>query len=125
MPGAHKNETLLMADVGRKALRQVEVVVTHLLEAHVPEPRGRELAHLLSSGVWTHDHPLMAAELEQLGLPVKFGVPDEERTLMNLYPQPRGRQESVESFPDAPLVPGLPPGRDGSRPQRAPARAAR
>jgi hypothetical protein len=43
--------------------------------------------------VWTHDHPLMAAELEQLGLPVKFGVPDEERTLMNLYSQPRGRQD--------------------------------
>jgi hypothetical protein len=31
LPGAHKEETLLMADVGRKALRQVEVV-THLLE---------------------------------------------------------------------------------------------
>ncbi|MGZ4303030.1 MAG: SDH family Clp fold serine proteinase [Gaiellaceae bacterium] len=125
LPGMHKDETLILANVGRKALRQVEVVVMHLLERHLPEVRARELAHLLSSGVWTHDHPLMATELEQLGLPVKFGVPDEERALMNLYPQPRGRQESVESFPDAPLVPGLPPGRDGSRPQRAPARAAR
>jgi ClpP class serine protease len=125
MPGEHKDETLIMADVGRKALRQVEVVVTQLLQEHMPEPRAREVARLLSSGVWTHDHPLMAAELEQLGLPVKFGVPDEERALMNLYPQPRGRQESVESFPEAPIVPGLPPGRDGSRPQRAPARAAR
>src|SRR4051794_16763532 len=125
LPGAHKDETLILADVGRKALRQVEVVVGNLLERHLPEAQARELAHLLSSGVWTHDHPLMATELEQLGLPVKFGVPDEERTLMNLYPQPRGRQESVESFPEAPIVPGLPPGRDGSRPQRAPARAAR
>jgi ClpP class serine protease len=125
MPGEHKDETLIMADVGRKALRQVEAVVTQLLQEHTPELRAREVARLLSSGVWTHDHPLMAAELEQLGLPVKFGVPDEERALMNLYPQPRGRQESVESFPEAPIVPGLPPGRDGSRPQRAPARAAR
>jgi ClpP class serine protease len=125
MPGEHKDETLIMADVGRKALRQVEAVVTQLLQEHTPELRAREVARLLSSGVWTHDYPLMAAELEQLGLPVKFGVPDEERALMNLYPQPRGRQESVESFPDAPIVPGLPPGRDGSRPQRAPARAAR
>jgi ClpP class serine protease len=125
LPGAHKDETLILANVGRKALRQVEVVVMHLLERHLPEARARELAHLLSSGVWTHDHPLMATELEQLGLPVKFGVPDEERALMNLYPQPRGRQESVESFPDAPILPGLPPGRDGSRPQRAPARAGR
>mgnify|MGYP003694757511 CR=1 FL=1 len=44
---------------------------------------------------------------------------------MNLYPQPRGRQESRRELPEAPLVPGLPPGRDGSRRQRAPARAAR
>jgi hypothetical protein len=96
-------------------LRQVEVVVTQLLEEHMPEPRAREVAHLLSSGVWTHDHPLMAAELEQLGLPVKFGVPEEERTLMNLYPQPRGRQDSVEAYPEAPIVPGLPPGRESPR----------
>jgi len=46
---------------------------------------------------------------------VKFGVPHEERTLMNLYPQPRGRQDSVEAYPEAPIVPGLPPGRDAPR----------
>ena len=122
LPGPHKDETLIMADVGRKALRQVEVVVRHLLERHMPAQRAEEVAHLMASGVWTHDHPLMADELEQLGLPVKFGVPEEERSLMNLYPQPRGRQESVESFPDTPLVPGVPPGRNGSR-RRAPAGA--
>jgi hypothetical protein len=106
-------------------LRQVEVVVTHLLEERMPEPRARELAHLLSSGVWTHDHPLMATELEQLGLPVRFGVPDEERTLMNLYPQPRGRQDSVEAFPETPIVPGLPPGRDKPRRRRDASAGAR
>jgi len=46
---------------------------------------------------------------------VKFGVPDEERTLMNLYPQPRTRQDSVETFPEAPIVQGLPPGREEPR----------
>jgi Serine dehydrogenase proteinase len=116
LPGEHKRETLILADVGRKALRQVEVVVSRLLEERMPEPPAREVAHLLSSGVWTHDHPLMAAELEQLGLPVKLGVPEEERALMNLYPQPRGRQDSVEAYPEAPIVPGLPPGRE--RPRR-------
>ena len=68
----------------------------------------------------------MAAELEQLGLPVEFGAPEEERALMNLYPQPRGRQDSVEAYPEAPIVPGLPPGREGPRNGReriAPARA--
>jgi ClpP class serine protease len=123
LPGEHKDETLILADVGRKALRQVEVVVTQLLEEHMPEPRAREVAHLLSSGVWTHDHPLMAAELEQLGLPLRFGVPEEERALMNLYPQPRGRQDSVEAYPEAPIVPGLPPGRDKPRQRHLPAGA--
>ncbi|GAC1471193.1 MAG: hypothetical protein PVS2B1_13020 [Candidatus Dormibacteraceae bacterium] len=53
--------------------------------------RAGELAELLSTGVWTHDHTLMAADLEQLGLPVKVGVPAEERALMDPYLQPRGR----------------------------------
>ncbi len=67
----------------------------------------------------------MATELEQLGLPVKFGLPDEERTLLNLYPQPRGRQDSVEAFPVAPVVPGLPPGREKRRAREVPAGARR
>ena len=98
LPGEHKDETLILANVGRKALRQVEVVVSPA-RAALARGAGAGARAPLSSGVWTHDHPLMATELEQLGLPVKFGVPDEERALMNLYPQPRGRQESVESFP--------------------------
>lgn len=117
MPGRHDDQTLLLADVGRKALRQVEVVTTHLLERHFDPKRARELAHLLSSGVWTHDHPLMAAQLEQLGLPVRLGVPPEERALLDLYPQPRGRQASVEYAPGH-HAPGLPGGRELPRPRR-------
>jgi hypothetical protein len=51
---------------------------------------------LLSTGVWTHDHPLLAPKLEELGLPVKVSVPAEERALMDYYPQPRGRGAGVE-----------------------------
>ena len=102
MPGDHEDQTLLMADVGRKALRQVEALATGLLERRMEATRAHDLAHLLSSGVWTHDHPLMATELERLGLPVKVGVPNEERTLMNLYPQPRGREAAVEYVPGPP-----------------------
>jgi ClpP class serine protease len=125
LPGPHKDETLLLADVGRKALRQVEVVVTSLLERTMEPVRARDVARLMATGVWTHDHPLMAPVLEQLGLPVKIGVPTEERALMNLYPQPRGRQEAVEWFPDRPLVPGLPPGREAPRRREAPASAGK
>jgi ClpP class serine protease len=99
MPGRHDDQTLLLADVGRKALRQVKLTVKQLFEKRMDPVRADELAELLSSGVWTHDHALMASDLEQLGLPVKVGVPLEERALMDLYPQPRGRQTSVEYVP--------------------------
>jgi ClpP class serine protease len=118
MPGRHDDQTLILADIGRKALSQVEAVVTELLERHMELSRAREVAHLLASGVWTHDHPLMAHELAQLGLPVRVGVPPEERALMELYPQPRGREAAVEYVPGRPLPPGLPPGRDTPRRRR-------
>src|SRR2546421_12041202 len=111
-PGRHSDQTLLLADVGRKALRQVEATVVELLQKHMDPVRAREVARLLATGVWTHDHPLMAPELEQLGLPVKVGVPAEERTLMDLYPQPRGREASVEYVPGPQLPPLLPPRHD-------------
>ena len=73
-PGRHDDQTLLLADVGGKAIRQVESLAQYLLEPRFePEARARDLAHLLSTGVWTHDHPLMAADLEKLGLPVRSG----------------------------------------------------
>jgi ClpP class serine protease len=99
MPGQHEDQTLLLADIGRKALRQVQLTVEGLLAKHMDPTRAKEVAEILSSGVWTHDHPLMAPELDQLGLPVKVGVPLEERALLDLYPQPRGRQSSVEYIP--------------------------
>ena len=109
LPGQHDDQTLLMADVGRKALRQVKVTVKSLLQKRMDPERAEEVAELLSQGVWTHDNALMAPELEQLGLPVKVGVPAEERSLLDLYPQPRGRQASVEYVP-GPRFP-MPPGR--------------
>jgi ClpP class serine protease len=115
LPGTHDDQTLLMADLSRKALRQVTGLTRALLVKHMEPARADDLANLLSTGVWTHDHPLMAAELEQLGLPVRVGVPDEERTLMDLYPQPRGRTESVEYVPGPQLPPALPRGRNVSR----------
>jgi ClpP class serine protease len=110
-PGEHDDQTLIMADVGTKAILQVEGFVTRLLVRRMPQDRARDAARLLSTGVWTHDHPLLVAELAALGLPVKVGVPQAERELMELYPQPRGRTPAVEYVPGPP-VPGLPSRRD-------------
>jgi ClpP class serine protease len=121
-PGDHDDQTLIMADVARKALVQVEGFAGRLLERHMPPVRAREVAHMLASGMWTHDHPLQVAELRALGLPVTVGVPAEERELMKLYPQPRGRTPAVEYVP-GPAEPTLPARRELPRGRRAPAAA--
>jgi ClpP class serine protease len=99
LPGQHDDQTLLMADVGRKAIYQTEDFTRRMLERHMTAAQARDVAHLLATGVFTHDHPLQARELTELNLPVKVGVPAEERELMLLYPQPRGRTPAVEYVP--------------------------
>jgi ClpP class serine protease len=119
-PGTHKDETLILGDVSRKAIRQVQALLTRLLERQMAPERAKDVASLLSRGAWTHDHPLMATDLEQLGFPVKIGVDAQERELMELYPQPRGRQSAVEYFPGTPgPPPGTPPGRERPRGSRS------
>ena len=112
MPGDHEDRTLLMADLGRKAIVQVKGFTARLLEPRLGRERAAEVAHLLTTGTWTHDHPLQSPELKALGLPVRVGVGDAESRLMTLYPQPRGRTPAVEYVPGpSPATPGLPPGR--------------
>jgi ClpP class serine protease len=110
-PGDHEDRTLIMADVGRKAIIQVEGFVARMLERRMEPARAREVARLMASGTWTHDHPLEVRELSALGLPVTVGVPELERGLMSLYPQPRGRTPAVEYSP-GPATPTLPPRRE-------------
>ena len=121
-PGQHTDETLILADVSRKAIHQVQVFAQQLLEKRMDRAQAREVARVLSTGLWTHDHPLMPRDLEGLRLPITVGVPDEERELLQLYPQPRGRQSGVEYVPGQPPRPGLPPGREVPRPRPRPAR---
>jgi hypothetical protein len=70
--------------------------------------QAKEVARILSTGTWTHDHLLGREELEALGLPIKISVPPLVRELMRLYPQPRGRQASVEYMPSPPRAPSGP-----------------
>jgi ClpP class serine protease len=107
LPGDHDDATLLRADIGRKALVQVEAFVAELLERHLEPDKARDVAHVLASGVWTHDHPLLPGDLHAYGLPARVGVPQRERDLMQLYPQPTGRRPSVE-YVAGPDRPGLP-----------------
>jgi ClpP class serine protease len=119
-PGRHSDQTLILADVSRKAIAQVESFTRRMLERHLEPDRARDAAHLLATGTWTHDHPLQVAELRALGLPVTVGLGADERELMTLYPQPRGRQPAVEYVPGVPERPSLPGRREAPSPARAP-----
>ncbi|MEA2272721.1 MAG: hypothetical protein QOI98_1429 [Solirubrobacteraceae bacterium] len=110
-PGDHEDRTLIMADIGRKAIAQVEGFASRLLARRMPAEQAARTARVMATGTWTHDHPLQAPELLALGLPVRVGVPEEERALMALYPQPRGRTPAVEYAPGPP-APTLPPRRE-------------
>ena len=94
------DETLLLADVGRKAVAQVGDAARNLLAKHVPAEQAQAIADKLASGTWTHDYPIMAAEAKELGLPVSTEMPEAVLELMTLFPQPvRTQGGGVEYLP--------------------------
>ena len=97
--GEVEDETLILADLGRKAMAQVERSVAALLERHMTIPKAKRLAHLLASGVWTHDYPISAEEAQGMGLPVTADMPDAVLDLLTLYPQPVRQAGGVEFLP--------------------------
>jgi ClpP class serine protease len=116
VPQRHDDQFLILADQSRKAIAQLESFTRRLLDRHMAPERAAEVAKLLATGTWTHDHPLQRRELEALGLPVTIGVGEEERELMRLYPQPRGRMPAVEYAPSSPPDrPGMPRRRTAGR----------
>src|ERR1700731_5126480 len=69
------DKTLILADVGRKAITQVKKSAYELLEDRVPKDRADELAAKLSEGTWTHDYPISATEAKAFGLNVSTDIP--------------------------------------------------
>ena len=93
------DQTLILADVAEKALRQVKTTVKNLLKKHMPEEKAEEVATLLSQGTWTHDYPIDVEQARSLGLPVSTEMPIEVYELMELYPQAQGQRPSVQYVP--------------------------
>ncbi len=90
--------TLVLADVSEKALAQVRRGAVELLTPRLDLASAEALADKLAGGHWTHDYALTATEAQQLGLPVKVGMPKTVLELMKLYPQPI-TQSAVEFLP--------------------------
>jgi len=97
-----EDETLILADLSRKALDQVHKSATELLVRHMARPEAEALAAKLSSGTWTHDYPIDAAEAKAMGLPVSLDMPDDVMELMTLYPQAVRQGRGVEYLPQLP-----------------------
>ncbi|MFN5714034.1 MAG: SDH family Clp fold serine proteinase [Bradyrhizobium sp.] len=94
------DQTLVLADVGRKAIAQVKAAAKELLTYKMPEDTAEALAEKLSTGQWTHDYPISPTEAKDLGLPVSTNMPDAVLELMTLYPQPvRSQGGGVEYLP--------------------------
>ncbi|MCV2863142.1 SDH family Clp fold serine proteinase [Albidovulum sediminicola] len=93
------DETLILADVGQKALDQVRRAATEILSAQMPEEKAAGIAELLSSGTWTHDYPISAREAQEIGLNVVTEMPEDVLTMMMLYPQPLRQSGGVEFLP--------------------------
>jgi ClpP class serine protease len=100
------DQTLIQADIARKAINQVQSTLKRILSARgqMDEKEAEELARTLSSGHWTHDYPITVKEASRLGLAISTEMPVEVYNLMNLYPQTSQRRPSVEYIP-MPYVP--------------------
>lgn len=98
------DQTLITADLARKALAQVQRFVRSLLEDAIPQPKINpenieRIIQRLTTGQVTHDYPVTIEEAREMGLPVTAGLPMDIYTLMELYPQPMMGRPSVQYIP--------------------------
>lgn len=94
-----EDETLIMADIAEKAIRQVKTTVIELLSDRMGAEEAERIASVLATGVWTHDYPISVREARSFGLPISTGMPQMVYQLMGLYPQTAQRRPSVEYIP--------------------------
>ncbi len=93
------DQTLILADVAEKAIKQVRDFVYSLLKDRYGDKKARELAQILTEGRWTHDYPITVEHARELGLHVETDVPEEVYALMELYKQPMRQRGTVEFMP--------------------------
>jgi ClpP class serine protease len=95
------DRTLVLADVGRKAIAQVKQAASELLTRRLAAEQADVLAEKLTAGTWTHDYPIWASTAKSLGLSVSTDMPHDVLQLLTLYPQPVRMQSGggVEYLP--------------------------
>ncbi len=96
------DEILVLADIAEKALNQTKDLVRKLLENKLPQDKIELVIDKLVMGRYTHDWPITAEELKELGLNVRTEIPPAIYKLMSLYPQEAARRPAVEYLPTVP-----------------------
>jgi ClpP class serine protease len=94
-----EDQTLIQADVARKAILQVTRTVHDLLSERMNHEQASSLAAKLATGTWTHDYGIAAEEAKALGLPISTEMPAEVYDFMGLFAQPTRTRPSVEYVP--------------------------
>jgi ClpP class serine protease len=94
------DQTLVLADIGRKAIQQVHAMARELLLEHLAPDKADEVAQKLSHGQWTHDYPIFLDEAKEIGLLVSTDMPKDMLELMALFPQPVRTSGGVEYLPE-------------------------
>jgi ClpP class serine protease len=98
------DQTLIMADLSRKAIAQVQRFVRTILQDEIPKQKIspdkiEPIIDALTTGKITHDCPITVEEATELGLPITIGLPKSIYQLMEFYPQPQGNRPSVQYIP--------------------------
>ncbi len=108
------DETLILADMSKKAMKQVKAFVKKVLLAKkYSEDDAERIAQTLSEGRWTHDYPITYEEAKEIGLRVSTNMPKEIYALMDLYPQNPGARPSVQYIPLPYKAPKTTKGKNG------------
>ncbi|OGS46873.1 MAG: hypothetical protein A3K66_01080 [Euryarchaeota archaeon RBG_16_67_27] len=90
LPGRKPIETVsdqmvVLSEIAQRSVDQTREFVKWLLEDRLP-PKDREaVAVFLTGGYISHDTPIVAEVLRNLGLKVREGVPDEVYELFRTY----------------------------------------
>ncbi|MDF5713010.1 MAG: hypothetical protein PUP93_03770 [Rhizonema sp. NSF051] len=98
------DQTLIMADLSRKAIDQVQRFVRTLLKDNIPKQKVKPenietIVDSLTTGRVTHDYPITVEEATEMGLPISVGLPRIIYELMDMYPQPQGGRPTVQYIP--------------------------
>ena len=93
------DETLILADIARKAQTQIREFVMSVLLDDFPEERAQQTRRRADERPVDARLPAHGRDARQLGLPVTRELPIEVFELMDLYPQVGRQRPSVQYVP--------------------------